>query len=310
MNLLILRNFIKILCIPFLFSIGTKTIFAEDLFEDNFSREFKSNTMLTESTTIGGYPIYIGGRSWRILSGGAKRNNINQMIGYASLVSPMNNKFFAQMNLTVNLDQGNGYFLGEPCKLDHLVKIDNGGGVNDNCLAIDAKSDFVNGKAITTLRINIRNSQSAGRLYDMEIFLNLDQLGYPYSNASEWTKEIILDNNQKHLLIKKVTSWASELHGSVDKAISFKKPKDAFEGVSSINDLLTSNNLDLSESITPTESSIIKNTTNSNLPSPDTPPIEWKSLEKRLSDLKSLLDRGLISNDLYEKKSSEIIRDF
>ncbi len=276
--------------------------FSEDLFDDNSSHDFKSVSFLSNDSTIGGYPIYQGGRTWKVRSGKSTLNNVNWRLAHVNLTSSINDDYFAEMYLMVNIDERRGSYTANPCSGSHLVAVNKGGGVNDNCLTIDPYSATVGGKSITTLQIKIRNSQTSARLYDFNLLLNVTHLGFPDTSTYDWAEDSIKRDSSKTKLIEKIISWAKRLQDGVDKAIDYKKPKNAFDGVPPINDLLAV----ASEASTVT---VPKYETPVATPTP-TPTPTSKTIEQRLSELKSLLDKGFITKYQYDNKSTEIIKDF
>lgn len=294
--MLVSVRFIRLVLIGVL--IVWQAAHAEDFFSDNLARDFKYGVILTGDTTTGGYSIYQGGQHWDVISGKTSSNNMNLKLGYIQLISPIGNKYFAEMFLMANLQQGNSYYTGEPCNGEHLVKSNKGGGRFDNCMTIDPYISIIRGKDITTLSIRIRNSQQGARVYDMKLLLNLDQLGFPQTELHDWTKDNIARDRAKKQLIEKVTDWANELQDGVNKAIDYSKPKDAFKNVPSLSYLLPV----IGETVTGQEAKSEQSTT---------PAVAaTKTLMQRLSELKELLDKGLITQEQYEKKSTEIIKNF
>lgn len=271
---------------------------SEDLFEDNIARDFKSVSLLSSDSTINGYPIYQGGRTWRVLSGKSTLNNANWRLGHISLLSSIDQDYFAEMYLMVSMGEHNGHYTADVCNGSHLVKINKGGGVHDNCLVINPYSATVRGKSITTLQIKIRNSQTSARLYDLNLLLNVTHLGFPDTSTFDWTTDAVSQDPGKKKLIEKITSWAKLLQDGVNKAIDYRKPKDAFDNVPPISELLA---------VTHETSKVTPKLESQPSPSPES---ATKSIVQRLSELKSLLDKGLITQDQYEIKSSEIINKF
>lgn len=295
MSLLI--KILKILAIIAIFS--AESAFSDDFFDDNFSRDYKAIAYLTENSTIGGYPIYKGGRTWKVLSGKSSLNNENWRLGSVSFLSPINQKYFAEMHLTANLNENNGHYSADICNGVHLVKFNKGGGLYDNCLIIDPYLATVRGKNITTLQIRVRNSQLSARLYDLNLLLNVEYLGFPDTGVYDWTDDSISRDSRKKKLIEKLIDWATRLQDGVSKAIDYKKPKDAFDNVPLLSELLN----------TTADNSIILE---SKVEEPvlTLPAFIPKTIEQRLSELKSLLDKKLINQNQYEVRSTEIIKSF
>jgi hypothetical protein len=214
---------------------------AEDVFSDNFTRDYKPVEKLAElpdTSTMGGYPIFRGGRTWRVVAGSSTENNIRVRLGSLTAISPIDNAFFAEAHTLVNLSQANAYFLAEPCKGSHLVAINQGGRQFDNCMTIDTVFSAVGKESQTLLDIRVRNSQNGSRIYGLELFLSLKQLGFPDSQPSDWTEQNLTADPVKNEFITKLSAWAQKLQTGVNLAIGYDKPQDAFAAVPPLADVL------------------------------------------------------------------------
>lgn len=211
---------------------------SEDLFSDNLARDYKPVATLPNDATMGGYPIFQGGRTWRVISGNSTDNNVRIKLGHLYLISPIGGDYFAEMVLTTSLSQGRSYFIDEPCKGPHLVENERGGGRFDDCMTIDPYVVKIQGKDITTLLIGVRNSREGARLYDLRLLLNLDKLGFPGTGIPDWTGEAVKQDQAKTRLIENVSAWAKLLQEGVGKANDYGKPIDAFAKVPPIIELL------------------------------------------------------------------------
>lgn len=218
---------------------------AADLFPKGVSRPFQKQDVLEDDATMGGYAIYQGGRSWKILEIGDQSNNMDIKIGSAQLLSPIGNSFFAEMHLTTSLSgsEQNGYFSADVCSpaKEHLVVVKKASGTMDNCLTIDPFWARIGGRDLATLVIHIRNSQSNWRLYDSRIYLNLAYLGAPRGTASDWSADAVAKDLEKKQVVDKVANWAKQLQDAINKAIAYSKPQDAFVSVPPISSLLVVN---------------------------------------------------------------------
>jgi hypothetical protein len=304
------------------------SVYSQDLFDNNLSRDYKPTSIIKSDTTIGGYPIFQGGRIWRALSGKTNSNNINLKLANIQLISPIDNNYFAEISLMVNLEQRNSYFTSDICTTSHLYKLNNGGGKYDNCLTIDPYMVKIRGKSINTFHINVRNSQQGARIYDLNLLFNLSYLGFPQTEITDWTEDSISRDVKKKQLMEKITAWAKKLQDGVSKAIEYNKPQNAFEDVPPISDLLPVENMiasdsekavDISNKLPRPEEEVYQGVGNVHTVIKGTklvtttgtaPPVAGKTLLQRLSELKELLDKGLISKDQYDKRSGEIIQEF
>jgi len=214
---------------------------ADDVFSDNFTRDYKPVEKLTEladNSTMGGYPIFRGGRTWRVVAGSSTENNVHVRLGSLTAISPIGNAFFAETHTLVNLSQANAYFLAEPCKGSHLVAVNQGGRQYDNCMTIDTVFSAVGKESQTLLDIRVRNSQNGSRIYGLVLFLSLKQLGFPDSRPSDWTEQSLAADPVKKEFIAKLSTWAQKLQTGVNQAIGYDKPQDAFAGVPPLADVL------------------------------------------------------------------------
>jgi hypothetical protein len=299
--------------------------YGEDIFSDNLSRDYKPKKTISIEDTIGGYPIFQGGRIWQVIEGNSTENNVQVKLGYIHLISSIGNQYFSEMTLMVNLSQGNSYFVTEPCKGTHLVKNDLGGGQFDNCMTIDPFTVNIKGKNITALLIGVKNSKAGARLYDLRLLLNLTNLGFPDSSIYDWSIESVKQDQTKVDFVKKITDWAKLLQSGVDKAIGYDKPKDAFSLVPSISFLLKENDRFGGGEYNPfgTGSRFINGNTDEKYKpfGKETEPYVSRpivaptvpnriTLEQRLTELKTLLDRGVITMDEYVQKRALVINQF
>lgn len=303
-----MSNFKDLIFIAILF-VGN-SVYSEDLFDNNFARDYKPTSTIKADSTIGGYPIFQGGRVWRVVSGKTTSNNTNNKFANIHLISPIANDYFSELTLAVNLEHTNSYFTSDVCSASssHLFKLNKGGGLYDNCLTIDPRLIRIKGNDINTLHINVRNSQQSGRIYDLNLLLNLSQLGFPKTEVLDWTENAISQDVEKKKLIEQVTGWAKKLQDGVNKAIEYSKPQNAFSDVPPITSLIPVINMMTSESEITVDGNV--GNTTSQRTTTELPAIGGKTLLQRLSELKDLFDKGLITSEQYEKRSGEIIREF
>ena len=215
-----------------------------ELYPSGAVRTFQQFEPLESDATGGGYAIFQGGRPWRMYMAKVDRNNLDIGISYLQMISPMGNEYFAEMITIIALGGGDAsvtsYYGGEPCTLgvDALVRLNKGIGRSDNCLTINPLTLPIQGKSVPTMAIRVRNSQSASRLYDINLLLALDKLGFPNSKDADWAASQINNDNTKKQFIKKIGAWGEQLQDAVNKALAFNKPQDAFQKVPPIDTLL------------------------------------------------------------------------
>lgn len=215
-----------------------------ELFPSGEVRPYQKLDYLESDATAGGYPIFQGGRPWRIIAAKAVRNNMGVGIGYAHFFSSLRNDYFAEMLLTTSLGGGTGlhtgYFMGDPCgvAVQALVKTSKASGQSNNCLTIKPFTATISNKPIPTMEVNVMNSQSSARLYEIRLLLALDKLGFPDATEAEWSTSSLDNDVKKKQLIVQLTAWAMQLQDNVNLAIGFNKPQDAFQRVPPIDSLL------------------------------------------------------------------------
>jgi hypothetical protein len=218
--------------------------FSGELYPSGTVRKYQQFESLESDATGGGFAVFQGGRPWRIVMAKVTKNNMDVGISYLQLFSPMGNEYFAEMAITISLGGGDAslqtYFSGEPCApgVDALIKLNKGAGKSDNCLTIKPLTVTIQGKSVPTMSIQVRNSQSSKRLYDINLLLALDKLGFPNSKDADWTTSQISNDAPKMQFIKKIGAWGEQLQDAVNLALAFSKPQDVFQKVPSIDTLL------------------------------------------------------------------------
>jgi hypothetical protein len=75
---------------------------AADFFPSGKVRNFHQFDELEQGVTSGGYPIFQGGRIWRVASGQTATNNIGIHSGTVQMISPIGGDYFAEMALTTS----------------------------------------------------------------------------------------------------------------------------------------------------------------------------------------------------------------
>jgi hypothetical protein len=225
-----------------LLALGAQMAGAEELFPDGKPRELAKYSELPDGATVGGYPLYTGARKWYLLGHRVDSNNMDMRIASASLISPMDGGYFAEMAVVASLSGAteDGYFSADLCSpsKSHLFMLNKAAGRNDNCLLIDPLTAKIGGVDTTLLSIKVRNSQSSWRLYDLSIYLSLSKMGFPGTMASDWSDSAVAADPKKQQAVAKVVAWAKQLQGSVNTAIAFSKPQNAFDGVPAIQTLV------------------------------------------------------------------------
>jgi hypothetical protein len=225
-----------------LFALGANMAGAEELFPNGNPGKMAQYSELPKGSTVGGYPLYTGGRTWYVLTQRADNNNMDLRILSAAVISPQDGDFFTEMHVTTSMGAAStdGYFSADLCSPSnpHLFVLNKASGRNDNCLTINPRMVKMQSGEITLLIVKVRNSQSSWRLYDLTLVLNPAQLGFPATTVADWSLDAIAADPKKKLAFDKIVAWAKQLQDGVNKAIAFSKPQDAFDGVPPIQTLL------------------------------------------------------------------------
>ena len=209
------------------------------------------------------------------------------------------------MDVTVNLTQANVYLTNNVCAVgEHLARVDEGrvgsGQASwDDCMTLEPYVATVRDKPITTLRATITNSQSGGRRYRLRLLINPEFLGFPGTSSGDWSGDALTRNPERARFVERVTTYAKQIQDAVREAIAYSKPKDAFKNVPSF--------MDLGFSVASSTGSTPSSQSTTTPSSPTSGNANAMSVERRLSELKLLFDKALISKDEYEQKRKVII---
>lgn len=226
----------------FLLAVSAISANAEDMFPRGSPRKIERFSEMPNNTTIGGYPVYTGGRAWRFILNEVTTNNLDVRIGHAQLISPLGQDYFAEMAVAASMGGGSesGYFSADVCGLNtpHLFMQNKASGQNDNCLVMDPYVAKIGRNDFTMLQVKIRNSQSSWRLYDLTLLMSLNKLGFPGTTIADWSREAISHDPKKKAFVDRATAWATQLQDAVNNAMAFSKPQDVFVGVPPIQTLL------------------------------------------------------------------------
>lgn len=219
-------------------AIGTcPSALADDFFAGRMPRAIKEDSLVAPGTTIGGYPLFHADGNWRLQSSSvAGPNNMNVFYGTVHLYRQMEGKFFADMQVTVNLnDSGEDFSLRKDiCLGEHLVTVEASTG--DDCMTIDPVVLRVGSRQVTAVLINIRNSRFGRRFYHMRLRIDPASLGVRVLPRSPSDKAYSEDPALRSF-IERLTAWARQLQRATGNAIGYEKPADAYTAVPSWWDL-------------------------------------------------------------------------
>jgi hypothetical protein len=233
----------------------TQFIFAGELFPDLKPRPFNLGDKLEPDATIGGYPIWQSEVKWRIFEL-EKYDSTGQPpipLGKAKVFQTEGKQWVAGMEIRSNLQSGNSYWLGEPCKReDMLFKLQLAGGKEDNCVTINHLTRYMSNPAgklgelyalfkeqgidipPTVLRIQFtRNGQSSKMLHYI-IDINPEVMGFQRESEPEWgrnpwNKTMSFNDPAKKQFIEALTAWATTFVKQMDDGLR-QKP-EAFTGI-------------------------------------------------------------------------------
>lgn len=238
-----MRLFFKLVSILLLGAASSA--FADELFPDRATREIPKLALLPKGSTIGGYAIFNGDLSWKIISTEVTTNNSDTRFGGVQLIGPIANSYFAEMWLRTNLTQAseNVYYTGDPCATSSppLFKVNKSAGKLDNCLFIRPHQVSLGNRELTALFIKVRNTQSNSRLYDLGLLMDPSHLGFPNTTMADWTLDAVASDPRKKEFLGELAAWSEKLQDAVNLAIGFDKPQNAFDGVPAIGTLARRN---------------------------------------------------------------------
>jgi hypothetical protein len=172
---------------------------------------------------------------------------------------------------------------GSPCSGDFLIKIYVNRGRYDRCATTKFIEKKLSGVSTEALEINFTETNSNGRLYISTFNIYYDNIGLARSEINDKNSE----------LNKKIKDWMNTFLEGVIKASSYEKPADAFNNVPTFSNAIL--NGPKNPKIVPAQK--IENVSNNGN----------KTIQDRLSQLKSLFDSKLITEEDYNKKRSEIL---
>jgi hypothetical protein len=194
---------------------------------------------------MGGYAIYQGDENWQLVEltkhqTGSFGDAVPLSLGAMHLQQLTSlGQWSAQLYVVTSMSSAgpNQYMTGNPCAGDHLVAVNKGRGLDDNCLTIDARS--TNGpNPGAMLLLQISHAKSSGRLYRMTMYINLEPTGFASTVASDWTPVAVKSVPERAAFVQRLQKWAESLQDGSERALEFKKPQDVFAGIPSYRTLM------------------------------------------------------------------------
>lgn len=238
--------------------------FAADVFNNLQPRPFKLADTLESDATIGGYPIWKNDGKWRLLDLIRRESTGSTeatQIGDAKFFQTAEKKLIAVMAVSVNLNQKNVRWLGEPCKReDMLYKANIGRSIwEDNCFTLNHITNYASnpgGKDAelyalfkdqgvdtpqTVLQFQFTRNGTNGRFYHVRISVNPEAYGFAKDREvnwgrSGWNKTISFNDPAKKEFIDALSAWGLNFAKQMDAAL--EKNQEAFSSVSSLTNLL------------------------------------------------------------------------
>lgn len=298
----------------FLIISMSETASAQDLFtKKGFFSQFEPATenlqKVTAKQTIGGYPILqIGDEMRLVLSKVNYSTGVVTPLGRAYFVTTRDKKFHTALNVTANLESSNmSDWIDTPCKReDFLWKRSIGASINDvNCASINHLVNyFVNPTGDfqqiyrtlkdeeieippTTITVTFTRYKPRGQRLVYDVVINPENYGIERDSTtvwggSVWYKDFIKRDPKKIEFVEKLKKWATDVQDQIDAA--FEKDANAFSNLKPLDDYLT-----------PSESKM-KNENSNNL-------------EEKLVKLKSLYDKGLLTEVQYNDQVKGVLNE-
>jgi len=304
----------KLISIAALTLMMTASVLAQDLFVKKgifspYEPATEKLQKITPKNTVGEYPILQVGDEMRLLM--SKVNYSTGAIvplGRVVMFTSRDKKFHAGLEMTANLQQTNmSDWTDTPCKReDFLWKRSVGGKISDvNCVTINhivnffvnptgefqqmlviAKADGIEIPP-TIIRTTFTRYSSGGQRLVYAVNINPEYYGIERDattiwGASGWYKDFITRDAKKLEFIERLKKWATDVQDRMDSA--FKKDGKAFVDLKSLEEYLVG-----SES----KGNEVK---------------EQGSLaEEKLSKLKSLYEKGLLTETQYNEQVKTIL---
>jgi hypothetical protein len=267
---------------------GYSSAFALDFISGrDFNPQAGKGYIVQPGDTIAGYPIFAADGDWKVyftFLGEATSRNDSAQQPIIYMWRSEQGKWAMEQVLTVTTSNpgGNGWN-GSPCSGDFLIKIHVNRGRYDRCATTKIIDKKLSGATTEALEIKFTETNSSGRLYISTFNIYYDAIGLARSEI----------NNKDSDLNKKIKDWMNTFLEGVIKASSFEKPADAFNNVPTFSNAIL--NGPKNAKIVPAQK--IENVSNNGN----------KTIQDRLSQLKSLFDSKLITEEDYNKKRSEIL---
>lgn len=212
---------------------------AADLFVDKQLRQMPQFAKLSPDDTQGGYGLYPGEGKWIFLTGNTSgTSGVEIRLGTTSWLQLDGLRGdivqAALMSVTTNLGQGGyGYWGGDPCGAQALVKINKPRGMEDHCVTVHAEHRKV-GKVDTTFMVwRITHTAGQGRYYQMVFAANLNLLGHLDTEPGDWLPSLVATHPERKAILERASQWGEALLNASGLAFGYDKPLDAYQSLPS-----------------------------------------------------------------------------
>jgi len=287
-------------------------MFVKKSFFSQYEAVVEERQPLNNVSTVGGYPILdVGEELTHLLSNVSDSTGVAVKMGRTVLFAVKDGKHHVSIDMLANLERGNmSNWTDDPCKRDDFIwKRSTGGKFSDvNCVSINHVVDYFvrpTGRfqqvvvwaqrekveiPPTIVRVIFTRLGDGGRYLRYVVDINPELYGITRDSTTPWGsngwyKDFIGEHKDRVEFVERLKSWATDVQDAMDEA--FKKNKNAFDQVKPINEYLSVDGK-------VEESKVIN---------------EQATVEDRLLKLKELLDKNLLSEDLYTEQVRKILNN-
>jgi hypothetical protein len=292
---------------------ATSVGFAQDLFVRNEPLQMERMQKLLPSQHLRDYPILPLGGDWLYqMSKSYDSQKGGVTFGRLAAIDIRDKKMFAGLDMKGNLNNPRlSDWIDEPCKREDFLWKRNTGGKfkNVNCASINHWVDFTKnvtgdfqqllvyqkdiGTDIppTVLMITFTRYGENGKWLSYEVAVNPEYFGVARDATSpwgtnSWHKSFIERDAQKVQFLANLIKWTEAVQDRMENAYA-KKP-DAFVGLKPLESYFG-----------------VENT----VPVKTSAPSSASSVEERVKKLKSLLEKGLITEAQFNEQLKDILNN-
>jgi hypothetical protein len=292
---------------------ATAVGFAQDLFVHNQPLQMERMQKLLPSQHLRDYPILPLGGDWLYqMSKSYDSQKGGVTFGRLAAIDIRDKKMFAGLDMKGNLNNPRlSDWIDEPCKREDFLWKRNTGGKfkNVNCASINHWVDFTKnvtgdfqqllvyqkdiGTDIppTVLMVTFTRYGENGSWLSYEVAINPEYFGVARDATSpwgtnSWHKSFIERDAQKVQFLANLIKWTEAVQDRMENA--YAKKLDAFVGLKPLESYFG-----------------VENT----MPVKPSAPTSTSSVEERVKKLKSLLDKGLITETQFNEQLKDILNN-